>query len=427
MRFNERCSGRFRATGMNSTIRTFLMRAAWRSLPDLSRTAAVLLCISIGLLFPISPSFGRQNGSSGSGATPVALRDITVTPEQNSATITLLVSGSVATVVVEKKEKNLAQIRMKSMTATDKALNSALPKPGVISVNAHIERTDVLITNVRFAREVKSIAVVARNAEKVVVRVSLGTAVADDGSTQAVADERNDSWQLSTIVIDAGHGGKDPGAIGIGDVKEKDVTLAVAKYLRDELKRIMPSVKVVLTREDDRFIELYRRGEIANEQEGRLFVSIHCNSMPEKPHAASGFECWILRPGRSDDAARVASRENDVIRYESDRKRYDSLDAEIAILGSLAQSAFARFSEQLADGIRAALHGSTGIPDRGVHQAGFYVLVGASMPAVLIELGYLSNEKDVKILKEKSGQKKLAVAIAKGIRSYEKAYSKALR
>lgn len=388
------------------------------------------------LLFPVasSPSLSgyapvvRETAAANRG-NPVALRDITVTPGNAAATITLLVDGKVETVVIEKKGKNLAQIRMKSLSATPKALNSALPKPGVISVQAHIERTDVLVTDVRFTREVKSIAVTARDAEKVVVRVSLGGTVAagNTGPTVAAAADHNDSWKLTTIVLDAGHGGKDPGAIGIGNIREKDITLATAKYLRDELKRTMPGVKVVMTRDDDRFVELFRRGEIANEKGGRLFVSIHCNSMPEKPHPASGFECWILRPGRSDDAARVASRENGVIRYESDRKRYDSLDAEIAILGSLAQSAFARFSEQLADNVRRALKGTTNIPDRGVHQAGFYVLVGASMPAVLIELGYLSNEKDAKILKEKSGQKKMAAGIAKGIRNYAKAYAQALK
>lgn len=395
------------------------------------------------LLFFLCPfSFSFSNSSALAGhafvppgtaaemkGSPIALRDITVAPEKNSATITLLVSGTVQTVVIEKKGKNVAQIRMKSMAATAQALNSALPKPGVLAVEAHIERTDVLVTNVRFAREVKSLSVTKRDAEKVVVRVTLGGTVAGGGSTRQQNAEtgRSESWRLSTIVIDAGHGGKDPGAIGIGNIQEKHVTLAVAKQLRDELKRLMPTVKIVMTRDDDRFVELFRRGEIANERGGRLFISIHCNSMPEKPHPASGFECWILRPGRSEDAAHVASRENGVIRYESDRKRYDSLDAEIAILGSLAQSAFARYSEQLAENINAAMHGRTTIPDRGVHQAGFYVLVGASMPAVLVELGYLSNEKDVKVLKEKSGQKKLATAIAQGVRNYEKAYSESLR
>ena len=360
-------------------------------------------------------------------AKAVDLRDITITPGNGRATITFLVSGSVKTVVVEKKGRTHAQVRMKSMAASQRALNSPLLKPGVTAVNAHIERVDVLVTNVHFTREVQSMSVISRSDEKIVVAVSLGAQVTSGGPVAARSSgDESDKWKLSTIVIDAGHGGKDPGAIGLGNVQEKGITLSVAKLLRDELKRTMPGVKVVMTRDDDRFVELYRRGEIANEAGGRLFISIHCNSMPNKPHPAHGFECWILRPGRSDDAARVAARENGVIKYESDRKRYDSLDAEIAILGSLAQSSFARYSEELGEEIGTAMKSGTGMHDRGVHQAGFYVLVGASMPAVLVELGYLSNENDAKVLKSNSGQKKLAAAIAKGVRNYERMYSESL-
>ena len=379
-------------------------------------TAGVLLLLLS--FFPIhSQAFDTEAQDAASTA---GLRDITVTPLENSATITFLVTSSVQTVVIEKKGENLAQVRMKSIKADAKALNSALPKPGLISIKAHIERTDVLVTNARFTREVTSMSVIRRDAEQVVVKVALGRSVQGGG------EESHPDWNLSTIVIDAGHGGKDPGAIGIGGVKEKNITLAVAKMVRDELKKKMPGVNVVMTRDNDSFVELYKRGEIANKKNGRLFVSIHCNSMPEKPHPASGFECWILRPGRSDDAARVASRENGAIQYESNRKKYDTLDAEIAILGSLAQSASARYSEQLASEIRSSLKAETSMRDRGIHQAGFYVLVGASMPAVLVELGYLSNSNDSKTLNSSWGQKKLAQAIAEGIRNFEKVYDESL-
>ncbi|MGE3799669.1 MAG: N-acetylmuramoyl-L-alanine amidase [Candidatus Kapaibacterium sp.] len=355
----------------------------------------------------------------------VELRDITVTPSKAYATITFLLSGKVSTVVIEKKGTNIGQVRMKSLKAEAKALNSALPKPGVLSVKAHIERTDVLVTDVRFSREVTSMSVIRRDSAQVVVKVSLGKVVSGKGVEESSAGAKTD-WKLSTIVIDAGHGGKDPGAIGIGGVQEKAITLAVAKKLRDELKAKMPGVKIVMTRDGDQFVELYKRGEIANKQNGRLFISIHCNSMPEKPHPAKGFECWILRPGKSDDAARVASRENGVIQYESNRKRYDTLDAEIAILGGLAQSASARYSEQLASEIRSSMQSKTPLKDRGIHQAGFYVLVGASMPAVLVELGYVSNEDDVKTLKSSAGQRKMAQALAEGIKNFEKVYAESL-
>ena len=378
-------------------------------------------------LIPLQAAFSSYS-STGGQSTAVSLRDITVTPLSNAATITFLVTGSVQTVVIEKKGTNVAQVRMKSMKATDKALNSALPKPGVISVQAHIERADVLVTDVRFKREVTSMSVIQRTSEKVVVRISLGKelSASEQQSGNNSSSEPSTDWSLSTIVIDPGHGGKDPGAIGIGDVQEKAITLSVAKKLRDELKKSMPGVNIVMTRENDSFVEIYKRGEIANKKKGKLFISIHCNSMPEKPHPATGFECWILRPGKSDDAARVASRENNAIQYESNRKKYDTLDAEIAILGSLAQSASARYSEQLAANIRSAMKRKTPLADRGIHQAGFYVLVGASMPAVLLELGYLSNQKDVKTLKSTSGQQKMAKALAEGIKNFEKGYAESL-
>jgi N-acetylmuramoyl-L-alanine amidase len=386
---------------------------------------------------------------------PVELRDITVAPSATTATITFLFDGKVGTVVLEKKSGGVAEIRMKSVRAEKATLASATLKPGVRSVKAHIERTDVLVTDVTFTREVTAMQVTERNAERVVVLVTLGNAAparrtpatastgtgaspkpkqsgaastgASRGEHPARTTEGRGKWSLSTIVIDAGHGGKDPGAIGIGDVQEKDVTLAVAKRLRDEIKRAMPGVTVVMTRDDDRFIELYRRGQIANERDGRLFISIHCNSMPTKPNPASGFECYILRPGKLDDAARVAAAENGAIRFEADRKKYDDMSAESAIVASMAQSAFVRYSESLAGAIRSAMRGRTGIPDRGVHQAGFFVLVGASMPSVLVEIGYLSNSSDAKVLSSASGRKKIARALFEGIRQYEKIYSASLR
>lgn len=368
-------------------------------------------------------------------ASRVDLRDITVTPDGNAATITFTLSGRVTTVVVEPKKNGIAQIRMKSIRAGEAALGSARLKPGVISVRAHIERTDVLVTDVTFSRAVTSIRVTRRDSGRVEVRVALGAAISgrtiastgrNSGASENGSSASRKRWSLTTIVIDPGHGGKDPGAIGLDDVLEKQITLAVAKRLRDEIRKKMPKVKVVMTREDDRFVELFRRGQIANERDGRLFISIHCNSMPEKPHAASGFECYILRPGRSEEAAHVVATENAAIRFESDKKKYEAMSAENAIVASMAQSAFSRYSEWLADALRKGLRGNVTIPDRGVHQAGFYVLVGASMPSVLVEIGYLSNEKDVKVLKSSSGQKKIARGLFEGIKAYEKAYSASL-
>jgi N-acetylmuramoyl-L-alanine amidase len=228
-------------------------------------------------------------------------------------------------------------------------------------------------------------------------------------------------------VIDPGHGGKDPGAIGIGGVREKDLTLAVAKHLRRELLRQLPGVRVVMTRDSDEFVELYRRGQIANERDGRLFISIHCNALPDSSRHINGFECYILRPGKSEDAARVAATENSAVRFESDPKKYEELAAESTIVASMAQSAFAQYSEIAAQAIRNQLRQKTPMKDRGVFQAGFFVLVGASMPGVLVELGYLSNERDAKALSTVAGRRKAAQAIATGIVRYRKHYNASLR
>jgi N-acetylmuramoyl-L-alanine amidase len=401
-------------------------------------------------------------GPGARAAGTVELRDIALKTTPASAVISLSVSGPVQTVVIERREKGVAEVRMRSITAGRSALNSALSRLGVRSVKAHIERKDVLVLDVAFTREVLKLQVIRRDHERVDVRATLGDRLDAPSSTplasssrrpKAKTDTKNDGssksagarerirfplpedvsleskrkWSLRTIVIDPGHGGKDPGALGIGGVKEKDVTLSVARKLRDEIKRRMPEIKVIMTRSDDTFIELYRRGQIANQAGGRLFISLHCNSMPTKPHPATGFECYILRPGKSDDAARVAAAENSAIRFESDKGRYAKMEAESAIMASMAQSAFVRYSEQLAKAMRGALKGRTDIPDKGVHQAGFFVLVGASMPAMLLELGYLSNENDVQVLTDADGQTRLAKGIFQGIKEYEKIYSASLK
>ncbi len=359
-----------------------------------------------------------------------ALRDIAVMPGGRGASITFLLNGKAAVVVVEKKGERAAQVRMKSLSATSAALSSATVRPGVASIRSRIERGDVLVTDVVFDARVKSIAVTNRESGRVTVQVVLSTSnrsspatgSANEADPRPSGTTRRNRWSLTTVVIDAGHGGKDPGAIGLGGVREKDVTLAVALEVRKRIRAGMPGVKVIMTRADDSFVELYRRGQIANAAEGRLFISIHCNSMPTRPNPATGHEVYILRPGRSDDAARVAAAENGAIRFEGNQQRYGGgTDAEI--VATMAQTAFVRFSEEAADRIRSSLKGATSIPDRGVHQAGFLVLVGAAMPAVLIELGYLSNERDVRVLKSAGGRKKLAAAIYNGIRSFERYYS----
>jgi N-acetylmuramoyl-L-alanine amidase len=249
----------------------------------------------------------------------------------------------------------------------------------------------------------------------------------ESGEASPVANENGnlvagERWRLDTIVIDAGHGGRDPGAVANG-VREKDVTLAVAK----ELGRLVTEnlgIDVVYTRTDDRFIELRERGRIANEKGGKLFVSIHANSAPNR--SAAGTETFILGPARTEAARWVMEKENQVVMLESDPGHYQRMNEEALIRQTLAQSAFIRKSEQLADEIEQHFSGSLGRTSRGVKQAGFYVLWNASMPAVLIELGFLTNLHEARFLASEEGQRYLARAIFDAVSAYKHEYERGL-
>ncbi|HEY9167297.1 MAG TPA: N-acetylmuramoyl-L-alanine amidase [Candidatus Kryptonia bacterium] len=238
-------------------------------------------------------------------------------------------------------------------------------------------------------------------------------------------EEEKKNWKLDVIVIDPGHGGKDPGAIGISGVQEKDVTLAIAKALKKAINVRLPKVKVVMTRDDDEFVELDKRGEIANDSGGKLFVSIHCNSMPRKPSSPNGLETYFLRPGKTDEAIRIAAQENAAIKYENDyEKKYQTYDADNMILTTMAHSAYVKYSEQFAQLIEDNVSSVANVADDGVNQAGFIVLIGASMPAVLVESGYISNIREARYLKSKAGQQAIARGISNAIVQFKEEYEK---
>ncbi|HVN49718.1 MAG TPA: N-acetylmuramoyl-L-alanine amidase [Bacteroidota bacterium] len=245
---------------------------------------------------------------------------------------------------------------------------------------------------------------------------------------QAKRNLTRNKWKLDVIVIDAGHGGKDPGTIGVTRTREKDVTLAVALKLGALIEQNLPGVKVIYTRKTDTFVELYRRTQIANEAGGKLFVSIHCNSLPHPTTSISGFEIYLLRPGRTQEAIAIASRENEVVQLEDNyQNRYQKLTEEEFILVTMAQSAYMKYSEQFADIASHTMAKNLKIKNSGVKQAGFYVLVGASMPNALVELGYLSNRREEQVLRSASGQDKIAQSLFNGIKQYKAVYEKTLQ
>ncbi len=244
---------------------------------------------------------------------------------------------------------------------------------------------------------------------------------------QASLEDQRKRWELGVIVIDPGHGGRDYGATGVTRVKEKDVTLGISLKLGKLITKHLPNVKVVYTRTDDSFVELDRRGRIANEAEGKLFVSIHCNSLKRRPGPTRGFEVYLLRPGRTSEAVAIAERENSVIKLEEGyAERYKELTEENFILVTMAQSAHVKASELFADIAQQEMESHLAIPNRGVKQAGFYVLVGAAMPNVLVETAYLSNREDERFLASDAGQRRIAEALLKAIKRYKEEYEKLL-
>ena len=220
-------------------------------------------------------------------------------------------------------------------------------------------------------------------------------------------------WRLDTVVLDAGHGGKDGGTVGKSGAREKDIVLDISKRLGLLLEK-KTNINVVYTREEDIFIPLWKRTKIANESNGKIFVSIHVNSNPNR--AARGFESYLLKQGKSDDAIALASRENAVIKLEEHSgDKYKELTGENLIMATMAQSMFMKESEELAAMIQVELGNRLDSPNRGVKQAGFVVLIGASMPNVLIETGFLSNPTEEKLLKQASYRQKIAEGIFSAI------------
>jgi N-acetylmuramoyl-L-alanine amidase len=214
---------------------------------------------------------------------------------------------------------------------------------------------------------------------------------------------------LSTVVIDPGHGGSESGAVGPSGLLEKELTLEIARSLRNRLRQRLP-VKVVLTRDEDAHLPLDTRSAIANQNKADLFVSIHLNSA--MGHEARGAETYFLSMEASDSrAARTAELENAVGDEAEDEALYDLQ----LILWDLAQSYHLAASQRVANLIQQELNSTLGLRDRGVKQAPFRVLMGAAMPAVLVELGFLSNPEEESRLRDPRYRAELVEALVRAI------------
>jgi N-acetylmuramoyl-L-alanine amidase len=229
-------------------------------------------------------------------------------------------------------------------------------------------------------------------------------------------------FQFKTVVIDAGHGGKDPGAHGSFSL-EKNVALAIAKKVNVMLKDQMPELNVIMTRSTDKFIELNKRADIANENHANLFVSIHCNSTPQRAGTEKGTLLLVYGFHRKEEQME-ALRENASIYQEKDYQKnyggYNEKDpASLIILNTFMQK-YRKQSILFGELLNKEFTQKDGRRSRGVKEQGVLVLAHSGMPAVLVETGYINNPKEEKYLNSQEGQSQIATAIVKAIETYRR-------
>lgn len=240
-----------------------------------------------------------------------------------------------------------------------------------------------------------------------------------------------DDLRLTTVVIDPGHGGNDPGAVSKDrNFHEKAYTLDISKRLAAKIQEVYPDVDVILTRSTDKTVDLADRASIANRKNAQLFISIHINAA--KNTSANGFSVHVL--GQSSNKNRdlfasnmdVCMRENSVIMLEEDYSTkyegFDPTDTESYIFMTLMQSANLEQSMRFAQMVDKNLKGGPIPNDRGVWQNPFLVLWKTSMPAVLVELGFISNTDDLARLKNADNRDKIAERLFKAFKEYKSAY-----
>tara|TARA_B100001250_G_scaffold301656_1_gene263355 strand:- start:789 stop:1817 length:1029 start_codon:yes stop_codon:yes gene_type:complete len=234
---------------------------------------------------------------------------------------------------------------------------------------------------------------------------------------------QNATLGVKTIVIDPGHGGKDPGTLGTGRYKqaEKDVVLDVSIMLGKYLESEFNDIEVIYTRDSDKFIKLSQRTRIANEAKADLFISIHCDAFRDQ--SVYGSSTYVMGMHKSESNLNVAIRENSSILmendYEFDYEGFNPSEPESYIALSMYQSNHISNSLLLASKIQNQFRTRVSRKDRGIKQAGFLVLSRATMPSVLIELGFLTNKKEEDFLNSEQGKIYMASAIFRAIKEYK--------
>lgn len=255
---------------------------------------------------------------------------------------------------------------------------------------------------------------------------SLDSSLAPRVVAAPTGQELEDRWAIRRIVIDPGHGGKDPGAVGSKRTFEKNITLSIAHGLGEKLRKDL-GIDVVYTRTNDTFIGLGRRARIAREADGDLFISLHCNAGYRR--AAGGIEVYFLSEAKTTAAAEAAERENAALELEEDSIEEEDLSTLRGIALEILSGQFLKESQDLAASIRGRMtRRFKQMDDRGVKQANFYVMRGTmgAMPSVLVEMGFISNPAEEKLLKTARFQKDMADAIFEGIRAFKQEHERQL-
>ncbi len=228
-----------------------------------------------------------------------------------------------------------------------------------------------------------------------------------------------DGTKIDVIVIDPGHGGKDPGSISLSKLQEKNINLAISLKLKSLIEKEFDNVKVIMTRETDEFIDKYERGSFANKNKGKLFISIHSNSKLPEESDKTGFEVYIMDAANAPSASKITQSEDLVLKNNTGLLADQPGDP---IYSSIKQSVNRKYSERLAELVVSEMSKNTKLESRGILEQPFVVVTTASMPAILVECGYLSNSVDEAYLKSKEGQLDIAISIYKAISNFKLDY-----
>lgn len=242
---------------------------------------------------------------------------------------------------------------------------------------------------------------------------------------QSGLDNKAQSYRINTVMIDPGHGGRDPGALGSRyRLREKEIVLDIARRVVAKLKSSGLGLRVMISRDSDTFVPLQKRGESANMSNAGLFVSIHCNA--NRKSSVRGTSTYFLDAAKTDEERATAMLENAALKHEVEAESAEGKDDINLILQDMAQNEFLRESKDLSAFIHRELVRVLDLPDRGIKQANFAVLRGAYMPAALIETAYISNPQDEGLLRDSAFRERLAGAVADGIIKYIEQYHRKL-